>query len=126
MRVFRFGHSNILMRAQAAFARAQRTWSRIDELRMRDFAADRRREAANSQCLIGALMMRCPESGRTVNSGVFVQEADIPRLAQFRLSVRCPHCGEPHDIRVGEAYIDTKGMLPRARPQLTVVARDVA
>jgi hypothetical protein len=126
MRVFPFGHSNILIRAQAALARAQRTWSRVDQSRAGGLAADRGSDAANSQCVIGALMMRCPASGRTVNSGVFVQETDIRRLAQFRMSVRCPHCGEPHDICVGEARIDTRGMLPRPRPQLTVVARNVA
>jgi hypothetical protein len=115
--VFRLGQSNILIRAKAAIARAQRTFSRNDGVCA---------VAANTPCQIGALMMRCPENGRTVNSGVFVQEADIPRLAQFRLSVRCPHYGEAHDICVGDAYIDTKGMLPRARPHLTVIARDVA
>jgi len=117
MRVFRLGQSNMLTRAKAALARAQRTFSPNDGVRV---------VAANTPCQIGALMMRCPENGRTVNSGVFLQEADIPRLAQFRLSVRCPHCGEAHDICVGDAYIDTKGMLPRARPHLTVIAREVA
>jgi hypothetical protein len=81
---------------------------------------------AQAAVAVGALMMRCPASGRAVNSGVFVQEADIPRLAELRLSVRCPHCGEPHDIQVSDTYIDTRGVLPRARPTLTVVARDVA
>ena len=117
MRVFQLGQSTILIRAKRTFTRAQRTLSRSDGVGA---------VAVNTQCQIGALMMRCPESGRTVNSGVFVQETDIPRLAQFRLSVRCPHCGEAHEICVSDAYIDTKGVLPRARPHLTVIARDVA
>jgi hypothetical protein len=75
---------------------------------------------------IGALMTRCPINGRAVNSGIFVHSADVPGLARLRLKVRCPHCGEPHELRVSDTFIDAKGVLPRSRPNLTLVARNVA
>jgi hypothetical protein len=75
---------------------------------------------------LGALMMHCPASGRAVNSGIFVHSEDVPGLARLRLRVRCPHCGAPHELSVSDTFIDTRGVLPRARPQLTLIARDVA
>ena len=76
-------------------------------------------------------MMRCPASERIVNSGIIIQQADVSRLARFELSVRCPHCGEPHELRVSDTFIDARGVLPRPRPKLTLVpkqdaAKDVA
>ena len=75
---------------------------------------------------LGALMMRCPVSGRAVNSGIFVHSEDVPGLARLRLRVRCPHCGEPHELSVSDTFIDSRGVLPRARPKLRLVARGLA
>jgi phage terminase large subunit GpA-like protein len=46
----------------------------------------------------------CPASGREIDPGI--EQAETIQSAGIRfeaLHVRCPHCGEHHEIKIGDA-----------------------
>jgi hypothetical protein len=53
-----------------------------------------------------SLRFACPKTNRHVSTGV---ETDVQGLSAFwkeTLKVKCPHCGEVHEISVRETYIN--------------------
>src|SRR5262252_4848727 len=112
--------SKLLITARAVYSRARRAILRGSRWEKPGTFATRGGQPGGpaigagptSKDVVGALMMRCPASERIVNSGIIIQQADVSRLARFELSVRCPHCGEPHELRVSDTFIDARGVLP--------------
>jgi len=57
---------------------------------------------------VNALAFFCPSTGREIDPGIEDAES-IPGAAAVRFSalhVRCPHCGEHHELRIDETTLD--------------------
>jgi transcription elongation factor Elf1 len=55
---------------------------------------------------MAALLFTCPKTKHRIPTGV---ETDLDSLRQLwsrTLRLACPHCGEEHEIRVREVYLD--------------------
>ena len=55
---------------------------------------------------MGLLLFACPKTYQNVSTGV---ETDVQSLSaswKSLLRVKCPHCGEEHEISVRETYIN--------------------
>jgi hypothetical protein len=55
---------------------------------------------------MASLLFACPKTNRQVATGV---ETDVQGLSaswKETLKVKCPHCGEVHEISVRDAYIN--------------------
>lgn len=58
---------------------------------------------------MGVLIFRCPATGREIDPGIEAAETSLagaygPRFAA--LYVRCPHCGDHHEIKIDEALLN--------------------
>jgi hypothetical protein len=51
------------------------------------------------------LIYRCPSSGKTVRTCIETTNAELRRLASFKLSVWCPHCNDAHAILGKDAAV---------------------
>jgi predicted RNA-binding Zn-ribbon protein involved in translation (DUF1610 family) len=58
---------------------------------------------------MSSLIFRCPTTGREIDPGIEGAETGQPRangLLFVALHVRCPHCGEHHEIKIDEAVLN--------------------
>ena len=58
---------------------------------------------------MSALVFRCPTTGREIDPGIEGAEASQSGAHSLRFSalhVRCPHCGEHHEIKIEEALLN--------------------
>jgi hypothetical protein len=69
----------------------------------------------------GALSFHCPVSARTVSTGIYTDEHSVARLRTIRLRIRCPHCGDEHDIKVGDTFVSAT-IIDHHRPSLSLVS----
>lgn len=54
-----------------------------------------------------ALVFRCPHSDQEIDPGIEGVETDQSGGVRFvALHVRCPHCGEHHEIKIDEALVN--------------------
>jgi transcription elongation factor Elf1 len=53
---------------------------------------------------MGALIFRCPRSGKTIKTGIETDEYTLVAVRSLSMQVRCEHCGREHafEIREGE------------------------
>ena len=54
---------------------------------------------------MGALTFSCPATGREIDPGIDVagtNPSGESRLRFVALNVRCPHCGEHHELKIGD------------------------
>lgn len=51
------------------------------------------------------LIYRCPNSGKTVRTCIETTNAELRRLASFKLSVWCPHCDDAHAVLGKDAAV---------------------
>jgi hypothetical protein len=54
---------------------------------------------------MGVLMLRCPTTGSGFATGVNTDEATFKRLPDTVSSAHCPHCGQEHRWRPGDARL---------------------
>jgi len=50
-------------------------------------------------------MLRCPTTGRGFATGVNTDEATFKRMPDTIGTARCPHCGQEHRWRPGDARL---------------------
>jgi len=53
----------------------------------------------------GILTYTCPETWRGVATGISTDAATLEGLADFKISVWCPHCEGPHAIAGKQATV---------------------
>ena len=66
-----------------------------------------------------ALLFACPKTHQNVSTGVETNVQSLSASWKATLRVKCPHCGEEHEITVREAYIN--GALDDAVDRLRLV-----
>jgi hypothetical protein len=57
---------------------------------------------------MGALIFSCPTTGQEIDPGIEVAETNPSGESGLRfvaLNVRCPHCGEHHELKIGESAL---------------------
>ena len=52
------------------------------------------------------LLFVCPKTNKRVPTGIEAHVQNLQALWKETLRVKCPHCGEMHEISVREAYIN--------------------
>jgi predicted RNA-binding Zn-ribbon protein involved in translation (DUF1610 family) len=54
--------------------------------------------------VVGALVFSCPQTGREIDPGIegVGSESDPDGIRFVSLHVRCPHCGEHHEIKIDQ------------------------
>jgi len=62
------------------------------------------------------LLFACPKTNQNVPTGVKTDAQSLSASWKTTLKVKCPHCGEEHEISVRETYI--KGALGDAAERL--------
>ncbi len=81
--------------------------------------ADQSQERREPQ--FGALSFRCPVNDRTVTTGIYTDELSLARMRTVGIRIQCPHCGEDHAIKVGDAFVSAT-IIDQHRPNLSVVS----
>jgi endogenous inhibitor of DNA gyrase (YacG/DUF329 family) len=56
--------------------------------------------------VMGAISIRCPTTGKPVDTGMSMEPESFYRSVLTGNSVRCPHCGALHIWSKAEAIID--------------------
>ena len=54
-----------------------------------------------------SISVTCPKTRVAVPLDVPGDVASLARIWRMRRSVKCPHCGETHSVRVCDAYVST-------------------
>jgi hypothetical protein len=54
---------------------------------------------------MGAVMIRCPQTGRDIPTGIVTDRRTFEATAVFFARVRCPICGNEHEWFAKEAWI---------------------
>jgi hypothetical protein len=54
---------------------------------------------------MGAIMIRCPQSGQEIHTGIDMPVADFQRAPVFFSRVHCPVCGEEHEWFAKDAWV---------------------
>ena len=70
---------------------------------------------------MGPLTVFCPNSRRSIASGIETDWSTIVRLGRLTVRVVCPECGERHDLRVSDGYVaraETDRDAPSRSPRL--------
>jgi hypothetical protein len=52
------------------------------------------------------LEITCPRTHLRVPTGIATDAQSLVLTWALKLKVKCPHCGEEHEIAVREAYVD--------------------
>ena len=65
---------------------------------------------------MNAISIFCPVTGRNVDSGVETDWSTFFRLRPFKMRVRCPQCGERHEVAVREGYLARTDAINGGRP----------
>jgi hypothetical protein len=66
---------------------------------------------------MNAISIFCPVTGRNVDSGVETDWSTFFRLRPFKMRVRCPQCGESHEVAVREGYLSRGDALDGGRSE---------
>ena len=54
-----------------------------------------------------SISVTCPKTRVAVPLDVPGDVASLARIWRMRRSVKCPHCGETHSVRICDAYVST-------------------
>ena len=55
---------------------------------------------------MGAVMIRCPRSGRAVSTEIETEPSVFSRLPEVAGRMRCPVCGDEHIWSASEAWLE--------------------
>ena len=56
---------------------------------------------------MGVILVTCPKTGREFSTGIQIDRSSFAAIPDVATHSRCPHCGEEHHWRKGEAkYAD--------------------
>ena len=65
---------------------------------------------------MGSLFVRCPKTNKPISTGIETDPESLARMQSTILSIACPHCGQPHELKMSETYTNgstSKGDLIR-------------
>jgi hypothetical protein len=62
---------------------------------------------------MGAVMIRCPRTGRAVSTEIETELSVFNRLPVVPARMRCPLCGEEHVWTASEAWLDEPALAPQ-------------
>lgn len=54
---------------------------------------------------MNSISIFCPVTGRNIDSGVETDWSTFFQLRPFRMQVRCPQCGDRHEVSVREGFL---------------------
>jgi hypothetical protein len=54
---------------------------------------------------VGALMLVCATTGQSIDTGVRYKKADLTRVKEAKLRLRCPHCHKYHVFSFADAKL---------------------
>jgi len=54
---------------------------------------------------MGLIMIRCPESGREIPTGIEMDLAEFQRTPVFFPTVQCPVCKREHELFAKDAWV---------------------
>jgi hypothetical protein len=54
---------------------------------------------------MGAIMIRCPQTGREIPTGIEMDIAEFQRAPVFFSRVQCPLCGREHEWFAKDAWV---------------------
>jgi predicted RNA-binding Zn-ribbon protein involved in translation (DUF1610 family) len=63
---------------------------------------------------MGAVMIRCPRTGRAVSTEIETEPSVFSRLPEVAGRMRCPDCGEEHIWSASQAWLDDATLVPKA------------
>jgi hypothetical protein len=63
---------------------------------------------------MGAVMIRCPRSGRAVSTAIETEPAVFSRLPEVAGRMRCPDCGDEHIWSASEAWLEEPTLVPKS------------
>jgi hypothetical protein len=69
---------------------------------------------------MGAVMIRCPQTGRAIPTGLEMSADDFARTPVFFARTRCPICQSDHEWFAPQAWVCDS---PGSRPGMTKHAR---
>jgi endogenous inhibitor of DNA gyrase (YacG/DUF329 family) len=55
---------------------------------------------------MGAVMIKCPKSGRAVSTGIEIERDTFDQLPNVSSAMNCPACGSHHVWHKADAWID--------------------
>jgi hypothetical protein len=61
---------------------------------------------------MGAVMIRCPNTGQAVSTEIETEASVFSRLPDVAARMRCPVCGEEHVWSAKEAWLDDAPLVP--------------
>ena len=64
---------------------------------------------------MGAVMIRCPRTGRAVSTEIETEPSVFSRLPEVAGRMRCPDCGEEHIWSASEAWLEEPTLVPKIR-----------
>ena len=65
---------------------------------------------------MGSLFVRCPKTNKPISTGIETDPESLARMQSTTFSIACPHCGQPHELKMRETYTNgstSKGDLIR-------------
>ena len=68
---------------------------------------------------MGSIMIRCPQSGREIPTGIEMDIAEFQRAPVFFSRVQCPVCDQEHEWFAKDAWVCESRAGPLPAPQLS-------
>ena len=62
---------------------------------------------------MGAVMIRCPRTGRAVSTKIETEPSVFSRLPEVAARMRCPDCGEEHVWTASQAWLGEPTLVPK-------------
>jgi len=50
------------------------------------------------------LIFMCPQTGRTIESGIVTDADSLSNVQSVRLRLTCPHCGKTHGLPIKDGH----------------------
>ena len=62
---------------------------------------------------MGAVMIRCPRTGRAVSTEIETEPSVFSRLPEVAGRMQCPDCGDEHVWSASEAWLQEPTLVPK-------------
>jgi hypothetical protein len=73
-----------------------------------------RRTIENPEASMGAVMIKCPDTGRDIPTGMIADRESFKATPVFFARVLCPLCGKQHEWFAQQAWVCDAAVDPRA------------
>jgi hypothetical protein len=51
------------------------------------------------------IILECPRTNKSIVTGVHADQTSLSAIRGMRIGVRCPHCSQEHELRLGQALL---------------------